>query len=77
MNLSPKFEKLMDGVDKLKPNSALPAKRLCALLWHILYHETAACVIRFRNLQQVKMNLSAADKGLTKEEFTYIKEAFL
>lgn len=73
------FEKLMDGVDKLKAKFGTAGEALVrAALQYILYHETAACVIPgFRNLQQVKMNLSAADKGLSKEEYAYIKEAFL
>jgi myo-inositol catabolism protein IolS len=40
------------------------------------YNFTAAVIPGFRNLKQVKINLSAMDKPLTDDEFEYVKSAF-
>jgi myo-inositol catabolism protein IolS len=40
------------------------------------YNFTAAVIPGFRNLKQVKINLSAMDKLLTDDEFEFVKSAF-
>lgn len=46
-------------------------------LQYVLHYKVVAAVIPgFRNLNQVKTNLSAADKPLTDDEFNFVKEIF-
>lgn len=46
-------------------------------LQYLLHYETITAVIPgFRNLSQVKSNLTAADKPLTDEDFAFVKELF-
>lgn len=48
-----------------------------AALQYLLHYKVVGCVIPgFRNLEQVKINLSAADKPLTDEEFDFIRNTF-
>jgi myo-inositol catabolism protein IolS len=47
-----------------------------ALQFVLKYNFTAAVIPGFRNLHQVKVNLSAIDKPLTDDEFEYIKSVF-
>ncbi len=44
---------------------------------YLLYYKVVGAVIPgFRNLEQVKVNLSAAERPLTDEDFNFIKELF-
>ncbi len=44
---------------------------------YLLYYKVVGAVIPgFRNLEQVKINLSAAERPLTDEDFNFIKELF-
>jgi aryl-alcohol dehydrogenase-like predicted oxidoreductase len=46
-------------------------------LQYILFHKVTACAIPgFRNKKQVEINLSAADRPLSNDEFAFIKETF-
>jgi len=65
-------------IEKLKSKFGSDLESLArAALQYVLYHNTVACVIPgFRNLHQVKVNLSAKDKPLTDEEFIFIREVF-
>ena len=46
-------------------------------LQYLLHHSFVGAVIPgFRNLNQVKINLSAMDKPLTDEEFEFINNVF-
>ncbi|MFB3056037.1 MAG: aldo/keto reductase, partial [Ignavibacteriaceae bacterium] len=46
-------------------------------LQYLLHHKFMGAVIPgFRNLHQVKVNLSAMDKPLTNEEFEFINNVF-
>lgn len=70
--LEPRIEKM-----KLKFGSSINELGR-AVLQYLLYYKFVGTVIPgFRNLSQVKSNLFAADKPLTKEEFGFIEETFL
>lgn len=47
-----------------------------ALQYLLHYNVTAAVIPGFRNLNQVKVNLTAADKPLTDDEFNFVKNLF-
>ncbi len=47
-----------------------------ALQYLLHYSSVAAVIPGFRNIAQVKMNLEAADKPLTKDEFEFVKNVF-
>lgn len=47
-----------------------------ALQYLLKYNSVAAVIPGFRNLAQVKVNLSAADKPLTEDEFNFVKSVF-
>ncbi|GJQ32948.1 MAG: oxidoreductase [Ignavibacteriaceae bacterium] len=47
-----------------------------ALQYLLKYDSVAAVIPGFRNLAQVKMNLQAADKPLTDDEFNFVKSVF-
>lgn len=49
-----------------------------AALQYVLHYPVVGAVIPgFRNLNQVKINLSAAEKPLTEEEFNFIRDLFV
>lgn len=49
-----------------------------ATLQYVLHYPVVGAVIPgFRNLNQVKINLSAAEKPLTEEEFNFIRDLFV
>jgi len=70
-NLEPKIEKL-----KAKFGSSIEDLARAALQYLLHYNVTGAVIPGFRNLNQVKVNLSGADKPLTDEEFNFIKSVF-
>lgn len=70
--------KIEPKLEKLKQRFGSSAEELArAALQYLLYYKQAGAVIPgFRNLNQVKINLSAADRPLTEDEFNYIKNIF-
>lgn len=69
--LEPKIEKLKN---KFGPSNQELSR---AALQYLLYYKQVGSVIPgFRNLDQVKSNLSGIDNPLTKEEFDFIKKIF-
>lgn len=69
--LEPKIEKLK------KEFGSEPEKLARVALQYILYYKTTAAVIPgFRNLEQVKINLSAVDNPLSEDEFNFVKSVF-
>lgn len=69
--LEPKLEKIKKEFGSEPENLARVA------LQYILYYKTTTAVIPgFRNLKQVKMNLSAAENPLTDDEFNFVKSVF-
>ncbi len=80
---APRFSQ--DNLAKLEPKlqrlkekfSTQPEHLARAALQYLLHYKVVGAVIPgFRNLAQVKVNLSAADNPLTEEEFAFIKTAF-
>ena len=70
-SLEPKIAKLKE---KFGSNIEDLARAAQQYLLH--YHIMGAVIPGFRNLKQVKVNLSAMDKPLTDEEFKFIKNVF-
>lgn len=70
-NLDPKVEAL-----KEKFGSKTEDLSRAALQYLLHYKVVAAVIPGFRNLRQVITNLEAADKPLTDDEFTFIKNLF-
>ncbi|MDE3057681.1 MAG: aldo/keto reductase [Bacteroidota bacterium] len=69
--LEPKLQRLKEKFGSRSENLARAA------LQYLLYYKVTGAVIPgFRNLAQVKVNLTAADSPLTKEEFEFIKNVF-
>lgn len=69
--LEPKIEKLKN---KFGPSNQELSR---AALQYLLYYKQVGAVIPgFRNLEQVKSNLSGTDNPLTEEEFKFIKQVF-
>lgn len=70
--------KLEPILDKMKSKFGSSVEDLArAALQYLLYYKEVGCVIPgFRNLKQVKSNLSGHDKPLTDEEFDFIKGLF-
>ena len=69
--LEPKLQKLKD---KFGPSQEELARVAMQFLLH--YKIMGAVIPGFRNLHQVKVNLSAMDKPLTDDEFNYVKSVF-
>jgi len=69
--LEPKIEKL-----KAKFGSSIEDLARVALQYLLHYNFMGAVIPGFRNLQQVKVNLSAMDKPLTDDEFEFVKGVF-
>lgn len=65
-------------LNKLKEHFGSSTEDLArAALQYLLYYKVVGAVIPgFRNLNQVKVNLSATEKPLTADEFNFIKEVF-
>lgn len=81
---SPRFtveylEKLEPKIEMLKQKFGSNVEDLSrAALQYLLHYQVVGAVIPgFRNLKQVMINLDAADKPLTDEEFNFIKELFV
>jgi len=81
---SPRFtveylEKLEPKLEILKQKFGSNVEDLSrAALQYLLHYQVVGAVIPgFRNLKQVMINLDAADKPLTDEEFNFIKELFV
>lgn len=72
------LKKVEPIVDKLKVKFGSSNQELSrAALQYLLHYDRVGAVIPgFRNLEQVKSNLSAMDKPLTQEEFNFIKDIF-
>lgn len=70
--------KLESRFEKLKAKFGSSTEDLArAALQYILHYKVVGCVIPgFRNLKQVKSNLSGQDKPLSDEEFSFIKDVF-
>jgi aryl-alcohol dehydrogenase-like predicted oxidoreductase len=69
--LEPKLSKLKDKFG----SSTVDLARMS--LQYLLHHKFMGAVIPgFRNLNQVKINLSAIDKPLADEEFQFINQVF-
>jgi len=69
--LEPKIEKL-----KSKFGSRIEDLARAALQYLLHYNFMGAVIPGFRNLYQVKVNLSATDKPLTDDEFNFVKNVF-
>lgn len=69
--LEPKIEKL-----KNKFGSSNQELSRAALQYLLHYKQVGAVIPGFRNLNQVKANLSGADKPINDEEFIFIKQLF-
>lgn len=69
--LEPRIEKL-----KTKFGSGIEDLARVALQYLLHYNIMGAAIPGFRNLQQVKVNLSAIDKPLADEEFEFVKNVF-
>jgi myo-inositol catabolism protein IolS len=69
--LEPKLEKL-----KTKFGSSVDELARMALQYMLHYKVVGAVIPGFRNLKQVKSNLSGADNPLNDDEFKFIKEIF-
>lgn len=69
--LEPKLQKLKD---KFGPSQEELARVAMQFLLH--YKIMGAVIPGFRNLHQVKVNLSAMDKPLTDDEFDFVKNVF-
>jgi len=70
--------KLEPGIEKLKNKFGSNIEDLArvALQYLLHYNFMGAVIPGFRNLQQVKVNLSAIDKPLTDDEFEFVKSMF-
>ncbi len=69
--LEPKLNKLKEKFGSSTEDLARVA------LQYLLHYKVVGSVIPgFRNLQQVKINLSAADKPLSDEEFEFVRKVF-
>jgi aryl-alcohol dehydrogenase-like predicted oxidoreductase len=69
--IEPKVEKL-----KARFGSSNSELSRVALQYLLFYKQVGAVIPGFRNLEQVKSNLSGTDNPLTEDEFNYIKEIF-
>lgn len=69
--VEPKIEIL-----KQRFGSSIPELARAALQFLLHFNQVGAVIPGFRNLQQVKANLYAADKPLTDEEFEFIVRVF-
>ncbi len=69
--LEPKLEKL-----KSKFGSNIEDLARAALQYLLYYPVVSSVIPGFRNLEQVKINLSSHDKPLTEEEFNFIRTVF-
>lgn len=65
-------------VNQLKEHfgNSVEALARVALQYLLHYKVTGAVIPGFRNLNQVKVNLSAMDKPLTEDEFNFVKNLF-
>ncbi len=70
-SLDPKIEQLKNEFG----NSVQDLARV-ALQYLLQYKVTGAVIPGFRNLNQVKINLEAADKPLSNDEFNFVKNLF-
>lgn len=70
--VEPKIEML-----KSKFGSSIEDLARAALQYLLHYPVVGAVIPGFRNLNQVKINLSAAEKPLTEEEFNFIRDLFV
>jgi myo-inositol catabolism protein IolS len=70
--------KLEPGIEKLKNKFGSNIEDLArvALQYLLHYNFMGAVIPGFRNLQQVKVNLSAIDKPLADDEFEFVKSMF-
>ncbi len=70
--------KLEPKIEALKKHFGPTGEDLArvALQYLLKYDRVAAVIPGFRNLAQVKMNLSAADKPLTNDEFSFVQSIF-
>jgi aryl-alcohol dehydrogenase-like predicted oxidoreductase len=73
-----RLTKLEPKLEQLKEKFGSSIEELArAALQYLLYYPVMGTVIPgFRNLKQVKINLSAMDKPLTDEEFDFINKVF-
>ena len=69
--IEPKIEKLKN---KFGPSNQELSR--AALQYLLFYKQVGAVIPGFRNLDQVKSNLSGVDNPLTLEEFNFIKGVF-
>ncbi|MBN2570837.1 MAG: aldo/keto reductase [Ignavibacteriales bacterium] len=69
--IEPKLEML-----KNKFGSSTESLSRAALQYLLHFHVVGSVIPGFRNLEQVKINLSEADKPLTDDEFEFIKNVF-
>ena len=70
--------KLEPGIENLKNKFGSNIEDLARVALQYLLHYSfmGAVIPGFRNLQQVKVNLSAIDKPLTDDEFEFVKSMF-
>lgn len=72
------LEKVEPKIEKLKEHFGSSVEELArvALQYLLHYKVTGAVIPGFRNLKQVKSNLSGIDKPLTADEFSFVKDIF-
>jgi aryl-alcohol dehydrogenase-like predicted oxidoreductase len=72
------LEKVEQKLNKIKERFGSSVNELARVAMQFLLHYKfmGAVIPGFRNLNQVKINLSAMDKPLTDEEFTFVKNVF-
>jgi len=75
---TPYLAMLEPKVNKLKEKFGGSIQDLVRVALQYLLHYKIVCAVipGFRNLQQVKINLQAANKPLSKEEFEFVKSVF-
>lgn len=72
------LEKLEPKLNKIKEKFGSSVEDLARIAMQFLLHYKimGAVIPGFRNLKQVKINLSATDKPLTDDEFEFVKNVF-
>ncbi|MFA4923869.1 MAG: aldo/keto reductase, partial [Ignavibacteriaceae bacterium] len=72
------LENIEPKIEKLKQHFGSSVKELArvALQYLLKYNVVGAVIPGFRNLHQVKVNLSAMNKPLTDDEFNLVKNIF-
>ncbi|MFI5237126.1 MAG: aldo/keto reductase [Ignavibacteriales bacterium] len=72
------LEKLEPRLNKIKEKFGSPEENMARVAMQFLLHYKfmGSVIPGFRNLQQIKINLSAMDNPLTDDEFDFVKRVF-